>query len=312
MYVVATLAEGKYLEGALVLFNSLVALGFKGRFVIGVRCHECLSTRIQANIDRYNYLREYSDRQLRLIRVQTDLHFTNYKPQFMMSILDTSPECKILAYLDPDIVCLRDLNWILTSAMHGPVVAADVNWQVPRHHPLRIAWINLINEIGHQQMQCFDMYFNGGMLVVSREDSLLLDIWQDFLVTFGSTGARLDACGEISTWRKSSRANPMFAPDQDALNMALMTWPRQVCTFGPDMMGFTQGDTCLPHAIGGTKPWNKKILLDALRGMPPRLVDKSYWNHCDVPIRVYSKRWILMKRIQINVASFIGRFYRRI
>lgn len=312
MYIVVTLAEGKYVEGALVLFNSLVANGFVGKFIVGVRSLEDLPSKVSTSITSAIQKNIILNDQLSIICAKTNLHYTNFKPRFMLDVFDSYPDCRVVAYLDPDILCLGDCNWILNASADGPVVAADVNWQLPRNHPTRYAWHRLISKAGKSSFQDFDYYFNGGMLVLNRKDKSFLELWYHYILAYGSIGAKLDAVGEISSWRNNSRANPMFSPDQDALNMAMISWPGAVCTFGPDMMGFSHGDTYLPHAIGSIKPWNKAIMLDTLRGNPPRLVDKSYWKYSDTSVRVYTRSLIVIKRLQIRIASFIGRFYRRV
>ena len=81
MHFIVTLVENSYLIGALALFNSLHRNGFTGTFIIGYRSYENLPQRsLQA-------LEHHRDLNIVLLELDTPIHFTNYKPQFMKMVI---------------------------------------------------------------------------------------------------------------------------------------------------------------------------------------------------------------------------------
>ena len=60
--------------------------------------------------------------------------------------------------------------------------------------------------------------------------------------------------------------------------MAAMCYENPISEMGPDAMDFVQsGWIAMSHATGSPKPWNKKFLLSAIKGMPPSRAEKAYW-----------------------------------
>ena len=300
MHIVVTLAERDYIHGALVLFNSLLRNGYEGLFVIGFRNATSMP------IKPLRALQEQAQ-NADWLELDTPLHFTNYKPAFMREVLDRYPECEKITYLDPDIVMDCPFDWISSWSDGGPAVCGDVNWLMPSQHPTRRQWLQFTGMDVHHHL---DLYFNGGFLSLRRQDSGFLQLWHDLIERSGNAGNSLDGKGDISEWRKGGRWLPFMAIDQDALNVALMVWPGPVTTLGPDVMSFTAYGE-LPHAHGSNKPWRRRYLLEALQGKPPRFVDKVYWAYADAPYSAYSRLAIWLRRLEIKLASFIGRFYGR-
>jgi len=301
MHYIVTLVEGDFLSGACVLFNSLIHNGFDGCFVIGYRdlseCpHESLRSLKQA------------DRNVKWIMLDTSLHFTNYKPQFMKLVLDTCKDCASISYLDPDIIANCPFSWFSAWCEGGPAVCADVNWWMPSQHPTRREWISITGLSVHHHL---DLYFNGGFLSLRRQDYGFLDLWQQIIEQHGDADNPLDSKGDIGIWRQGGRWFPFFAPDQDALNVALMAWDGPITALGPDVMGFA-GPALLPHAVGGAKPWRVNYLRRAMLGQPPRLVDKLYWDHANYPLQSTAKLTYYFQNISLKIASFMARFYKRL
>jgi hypothetical protein len=300
MNIVVTLAEGDFLFGASVLYNSLITNGFDGIFIIGCRNEESFNPALCAA------LRKLSP-QVQLFPVKTTLHFTNYKAAFMMHVLDLYPQCEAIAYLDPDIVINCPYSWMASWSARGPVACADVNWWMPSNHPTRLDWLEITGLKASHQLE---LYYNGGFVSIKRQDKGFLELWQAIVDEYGDRDNPLDAQGDIGLWRKGGRWLPFMTPDQDALNITLMVWSGPITTLGPDVMGFA-GPALLPHAVGAPKPWRKHYLRDAFKAMPPRVVDKLYWNYADSPVKTVSKRLLVWRRLTIKVAAFVGRFYRR-
>lgn len=310
--IVVTLAEGSYFQGACVLFNSLVANGFSGIFVAGCRSLDSVPISERSAIEAFRSTSVANcSARWEWFCVETTWHFTNYKPRFMQQILEAYPECSSIVYLDPDIIACAPWHWIDSATQYGPVVAGDVNWCLPSGHPARQIWTIMMEKLGISCQQRLDLYFNGGLLGIQRRDSAFLTLWLQLIEEYGSITNPLDAKGDIGAWRHGGRWDAMHAPDQDALNMAAMAWPQRLSTFGPDLMGFSGGWIGLPHALGSAKPWRRHYLREALAGRPPTHADKIYWMQPNWPIVIYPRLKTRIKQIDLSIASFIGRFYRR-
>ena len=169
MHYVVTLVEGNYLKGATVLFNSLVRNGFDGIFVVGYRKLTCSS------LPLFNLIANGSS-HIKFVELKTDLHFTNFKPQFMLHLLECDAACSSISYIDPDIVVNGPTDWIVSWAEGGPAVCGDVNWWMPVNHPTRRQWILRTGLRVHHQL---DLYFNGGFVSVRREDRDFLNLWNE-------------------------------------------------------------------------------------------------------------------------------------
>ena len=307
MHYVVTLVEKDFLYGSAVLYNSLVRNGFDGTFLIGLRDTEKLPAKL------YQSLREYgkSSGGIEILELDTKEHFTNYKAQFMRQIFAARPAVSKMTYLDPDIVCACPWQWMDTWCEHGPTMCADVNWWMPGEHPTRWVWKRFMRDAGFHSIRSMDYYLNGGFLSLPRSCESFLRCWQLFTdIALRSQGG-VPTTGDIGTWRKGGRENMFFTPDQDALNMAAMSWEGEMSIFGPDAMGFAPGIRLVPHALGAAKPWRRKYLGDALRGCPPRLVDKVFWADALSPIPVANPASVRRKQMAISLASAFGRVYRR-
>jgi hypothetical protein len=300
MHYIVTLAEGDFLNGVCVLYNSLVRNGFDGHFLIGYRDLSGFpATSLKSLQKTSNVL---------WCKLDTPLHFTNYKPCFMKAVLSEYSDCTAVTYLDPDIVANCPFSWVSEWCEGGPAVCADVNWWMPAQHPTRRDWISLTRLSVHHQL---DLYFNGGFLSIRRQDSDFLYLWQQIIEQYGDADNPLDSKGDIGIWRQGGRWLPFFTPDQDALNVALMVWDGPITALGPDVMGFA-GPALLPHAVGSAKPWRVNYLQRAFRGHPPRLVDKLYWAYANRPLQSISWLAYYFHSASLKIASFLGRFYKRL
>ncbi|MER3588218.1 MAG: hypothetical protein C4322_08400, partial [Mastigocladus sp. ERB_26_1] len=76
-------------------------------------------------------------------------------------------------------------------------------------------------------------------------------------------------------------------------------------------MDFLPGGNIMSHAAATIKPWRKKLIIDALKGNPPTMSDKLYWQHTQAPIQVYSTSTYSWNRFAVRCGSAIGRFMRR-
>jgi hypothetical protein len=310
--VVATLAENDHLFGAVVLFNTLIANGFSGTYVIGTRKKCNIPIPLFREIENYQLnCKQSRVPKLVILEVDTHFHFANYKPYFLNQLLDTLPNCQLVTYLDPDICFAAPWQWIEECVLVGPVVAGDVNWCMPQCHPTRSVWRGLLHDAGYDCNNILNIYFNSGMLALTRKDRGILDYWIVLLKKYGSLTNRLDVKGEIGSWMKGGRWDPTLAPDQDTLNMALMAWPGELCTFGPDFMGFMAGSLGAAHAVGFGKPWKRRYCFEALKGNAPRPVDKLFWLNASSPLSPYSKMRVRWNKFLLRVLSLLSRFYSK-
>lgn len=300
MHCVVTLAERGHFYGACVLYNSLIRNGFAGQFVVGYRDRHLLPQHLLIAMAQ-------ESAKVHLVELNTRTHFTNYKPAFMLQVLESLPECTAITYIDPDVVVDAPCPWILSWCEGGPAACADVNWWMPAQHPTRRQWLEIT---GLKTNHSLDLYFNGGFLSILRSDKGFLALWQKLIEDNEDINCPLHVQGEIVTWRKDGRSNPFMAIDQDALNLALMHWQGSITTLGPDVMGFN-GYPILPHAVGDGKPWIRSYLRGSFVGKPPRVVDKLYWKYADGPLQAFDKHIIQRKSLSLKLASLIGRFYWR-
>jgi hypothetical protein len=300
MHFVVTLVERDYLLGACVLFNSLIRNGFDGRFIIGFRDFSSLPSLPKKKLVAQS-------ETVYLMELDTHLHFSNYKPSFMLEVLERYPECTKISYFDPDIVVHCPFSWIDSWSLVGPVVCADVNWSMPSHHPTRREWLERTGMSAHHQLE---LYFNSGFLSLQREFNGFLLLWQHMIERWGGSDNPLDGHGDIGQWRKGGRWLPFMSPNQDTLNIALMVWQGPITTLGPDVMGFTAFGE-IPHAVGSNKPWQRNFLVEAIKGNPPRFVDRVFWSYADEPLALLSTPRYRLKALTIQLAALLTRFYSR-
>jgi hypothetical protein len=308
MHAVVTLVEGDFLRGAAALYNSLVANQFDGTFIVGVRGRDALPQAILASME--SLTKDFP--RVEFVRVETVWHFTNYKPAFIQKIFNDYSELDAITYLDPDILVCGPWGWLGSWCRHGPALAGDVNWRIGPNHPTRHDWHALLRRSNLEPHHSPETYINGGLVSVQRNDVPFVALWQRLIEDHGATDNPLDGVGDITAWRQGGRWNPMHTPDQDALNLAAMAWAGPLCVLGPDAMGFAAGGPpLLAHAVGPNKPWARRHLREALRGCPPRFVDKAYHAHAVTPILIGGKGSHRWRSLTLKMAALIGRFYRR-
>ena len=99
-----TLFEGDFHCGVAALANSLYFHGYRGTIWVGYRGDLPPWANLGAPEQGGRYTAA-SDLTLAFVPLTTPLHFTHYKPDWMLSVFrELSPGCEALAYFDPDIV----------------------------------------------------------------------------------------------------------------------------------------------------------------------------------------------------------------
>jgi hypothetical protein len=305
---ICTLFEGDFHFGLAAFLNSLVRAGYAGTVWAGYRgmLPPWLGQLKRASPDADEY---WIADQVRVvfIKVNIDIHFTNYKPNFMLNLLaNEARDCKYLWYFDPD-------NWVQASwsffaewQSHGIALCQDaVDNIFPADAPLRQQWMKLAAGIGFADPRQVNHYHNAGMVGVPSAHAEFLEDWIKLINLAESMGYDLKILGH------GSREHPFNMIDQDALNIAIMYAKSPVTTLGPQGMGFISGASMMMYHAVGQKPWRGSFLLRALRGMPPSGAMKFYFTLVESPIRAYAPLPLWVKRHACSIAAFVGRFYRR-
>lgn len=305
---ICTLFEGNYHYGLAALSNSLAASGFSGSLWVGYRgaLPEWLvdSPSFDSKTGRFEVTPTFN---LRMVLVDTPLHFTYYKATMLRDLMSTyEPSCDVAVYIDPDIVLKCD--WPTLSGWFeedGISLVEDVNGACPPRHPRRLRWASFFSVHGLKPVRPLEHYYNAGFIGVSRSHIGFLDLWDrvcNLVIGYNKSALEL----------KSGGSNSLFySTDQDALNFTLSAIDIPLNTAGPEAMDFAAGGTYLSHAIGKDKPWLGHHIRKALHGVPPSAPCKAYFRFADGPIRAHSPRDLALNRLGVSVASAIGRFYRR-
>ncbi len=164
---ICTLFEGDYHLGLAAFLNSLVHAGYSGTVWAGYRgaLPPWLDQLKTIGAEGVEFLVTDSVR-LVFLPLTTEIHLTNYKPQFILDLLaGPASGCEYLWYFDPDI-CLRVpwpffANW----QRYGVALCQEiVNNSIPSNSPLRHQWIEIASSIGLSEPQEMNHYYNGGMV----------------------------------------------------------------------------------------------------------------------------------------------------
>lgn len=306
---ICTLFEGDYHLGLAAFLNSLTKAGYEGTVWAGYRGNlppwtGQLKAISSESTDTYQI--ENGPRVI-FLPVSTDAHLTNYKPDFMLRLLDhEAAGVRYLWYFDPDIFLLADWSYFNTWQRFGMALCQDVVDNIlPSDSPLRNQWIELAASIGFTNPRLVDHYYNAGMVGVPSEHKQFLSDWKKMIQLAESLGYDTRVLGH------GSRETPFNMGDQDALNAAIMYTRCPLTTLGPQGMGFVFGASMAMYHAVGPKPWRGSLLLRSLKGLPPSGAAKCFLAHAGQPIRAYGTVQLLAKRLECLLASFVGRFYRR-
>ena len=317
---VCTLFEKDYHFGVAGLVNSLVRNGFTGTVYAGFRGPLPDWTDIARPFPLRGWpearrLAISLDAALVFLPVQTEAHFTNVKPDFMLELFaERDFGIDHLLYLDPDICLVARWQFIADWLTCGVALCEDVNSPMPRNHPRRIGWRRYFEQFGIPLEYRSDAHANGGCCGVSRADIPFLENWRRLSQLMAQlTGGLASAKTEGGApFRQSGFASCFDCTDQDALNATVEMTAGVNYSFLPKAaMAFTSGAYVLPHALGPKKPWRKNFLREALGASPPIAADKAYWNYIDAPLRPMSASQLALRKSELHVATLVGRFYRR-
>jgi hypothetical protein len=142
--VICTLFEKKYHLGVGALVNSLHKQGFKGDIYAGFTgslpswtdaavINEALGDM------KGKTLKIAGEINLHFLELGTDYHLANYKPDFMLSLLNNvAKDATGIFYFDPDIVVVRSWDIFEEWIQCGITVCEDVNSPLQNLHMRRI------------------------------------------------------------------------------------------------------------------------------------------------------------------------------
>lgn len=307
MSTICTLFEGNYHYGLAALVNSLHARGYRGEIVAGYRGPLPPWTRPNLRGNGVGSLFDVAPGcVIHFIPLETRLHFNNYKPHFLLELMQQHcPDVEAFFFFDPDIVVRAEWPFFEQWVSHGIAVCEDINHYLPRNHPVRLAWKKYALQHGLAVRQELDKFYNGGFFGVRREHADFLRAWKQLFDLRAAEGI------DLSHFELSGFEYPYLYLDQDLMNLALMLTNLPVTAVGPEGMDFQPGGYVMSHSAGDTKSWRKHFVRDALQGRAPSRTDKEFLKHTQEPIRIYSRGELLSKQVGATVGAAIGRFYRR-
>lgn len=313
--VVCTLFEGHHHYGVAALTNSLSAQGYRGVIYVAYRGN--LPEWAAAATEDFTLpwpgnrsLEVEAELKLSFLPFDTKNHFSNCKADLMLRLWDgLASEATAMFYIDPDIVIKTPWSVLEDWLDYGVCLCEDINSPLSEHHPMRTAWRRYFGQKGFDLRFKDAIYANAGFVGVSLKNRSFLTTWQSLMEAMAPAIGGLDNSGFTS--EEPSLFAPFGNSDQDALNATVEAWDGVVSLVGKEGMAMTPGTSLMSHAIGRNKPWQWHPLGQALRGWPPRRADKDYWEIASGPIAAQPASLIKRRQLEIKVAAFIGRFYRR-
>ena len=316
---VCTLFEGNYHFGVAALVNSLCVNGFEGVVYAGYRGELPPWARDarDSTITGWSHaatLQVTEQVKVVFLRLDTDHHLTNYKPDFMLDLFaGPASDDEALFYLDPDIVVNERWTYFTEWVTCGVALCEDVNSPVSENHPRRVGWRRFYAKSDATLRFKSDHYANGGFVGVMQRHREFLTTWKRFNLLMGQIigGLSVTRITGGQAFTEKGFANCFDIADQDGLNATVEGSDIPCSILGQDAMAFKAGAASLPHALGPGKPWDRQYIASAIRGKPPRTVDKLYWQSVSGQIAAHSWLTIKHKRLALTIASLIGRFYYR-
>jgi hypothetical protein len=305
--VICTLYEGDFHLGVAALVNSLVRGGFKGLFWVGNRGYLPPWT---ANLNRRpDGLFEVGNALLAFETIDPQRHFGQFKPEFLSRIIDQGIARKHVWYIDPDITVRCQWEFFERWIRFGVCISQEITMGVmASNHPIRCEWMELARDAGWgEPVRLQERYYNSGFVGLPIEHRAYLDTWKAAVRLANAAGVA------TSQFQKGSRAQTFFTVDQDTMNISTMYSPASVplTTLGPEGMSWVPGGFTLYHTVGPKKPWRKKYLRALFQGLPPTGGDKHFLEMVEGPIHPYTALQLKSMRFRAEIASLLGRFYRR-
>jgi hypothetical protein len=299
-----TLYEKSYHLGVAALINSVVRAEFSGTIFVGYR-DELPPWRDQLE-SQGQELFKLNGCEIRFFKCNPERHLGYHKPFVARELLAANPEISALFYADPDVTFIAPWKFFEEWTSCGVALCADSNFpRVSQNHPWRCEWAELVAVSGLQVANSVEDYANSGFFGIRREDATFLDGWIDITETFERQG------GNTRTFNLAERTRSVTG-DQDLMAAAAMAYSGRLSFLGQEAMGFTGHYFILSHAIESPKPWNRKFLLQALKGSRPSVASGFFVRNADSPIRTSPSRWDhVRRRVDHACAKLVGRITGR-
>lgn len=303
---VFALFDGDYHYGLGALVNSLYRAGFRGIVYAAYRGGLPPWATIASAADGYEHADIAEGCAIRFIKVDYRDHLTFYKPEFMLSAFARHcSDAKRLYYFDVDLVVRAPWGFFRDWVECGIAVCQDMSEPgMPANHPLRRYWQDIAARSGFACRR-FDGYYNGGFVALRAGAAGFLEIWRTLHRDIERSGVELGLHGS------RPRPDPFAMRDQDVLNIALMASDVPISPLENSGMDMTPGGYAMSHALTGAKPWRRRYLRDALRGLPPDAANRQYWRYVTAPIEIVGPWRRRRAAVALTMAGGIGRFYRR-
>lgn len=299
--IVLSLFDRGYHYGCAALANSLVEAKFEGLLFIGYRGKlPPWTDQLEAIDEDHFYLTKKI--VIRFREVLSIMNMGYYKPYILKEAIDIYPNTQKFYFFDADIMVKAPWSLYSSWLEKGVCLCLDNAFHfLPFSHPWRKAWRKVAN-VADDRLNCTNHYFNSGFIGIERGSSALIDRWIYFTEKYISMG------GNIDSFSKETYSS--FKGDQDLLNAAItISSDIGINEMGTEGMGFTLPATMMIHAIGETKPWNKIFLKKLIKiGHRPNYAEKVYFTHCKYPIRIFSPFTFRLKKLDLLISSFLGRF----
>jgi hypothetical protein len=303
---VCTLWEKDHHKGVATLVNSLTRMGYRGRVWAGYRGDlPAWAAGGAADGEAYTFTVS-AEVEVVFVKIQTDLHFAQVKPTWMLRVLEKlEPAAEGVYYFDPDMFVVGDWTFFERWLKFGIAACEDVAHPFNPCHPLVLGWQQYAKSIGYTHWNSANAYFNSGLVGVPRPYRSFLRLWDEAM-----NHIRRDF-GAIKGMHTGSRTDLFHRPGQDGFTFATYLTPHPISWVGPDGMAFERGEWMTVHAYL-YKPWRFRPFRDLLlSGIKPDRGARLYWEHAGAPIQVEPPGRIRQHRWLIPLAAFLSRFYQR-
>lgn len=302
--VICTFAEKRHFIGLAALINSLVQAGFEGTLCVGHRGEvpRWLHNQIQHHRSSISKVR------VEFETVTQPGHMTNLKPDWMLQVWSRFTDAERLVYIDPDVCVLCPWQLIEDWIGQGVALAQDMQPPLTQGHWLLKSWQHAFSSTGLELRQTPSEYINAGFIGVHRDAVSLLHRWRDMLRIASGKFGGLEA-SNLGGGKKTSQITSPYAAfsqtDQDVLNAALRCGDEPLSLVGPEGMGFMPGVAIMSHAVG-VKPWDKRFLRLALRGIRPTFADRMFLRFSSGPVRAMRRPSSIALAFRIAFARMLS------